>query len=142
MSIQSGKVRQKCGREMWKVKKIGQFVNKKERCVQDRRDFKDGNRNGRDGSRPYKPKQILQNNTKPVAFHVWEGHGSFACYREKIRGIHTPAGTAVSMDGAPPARSSAVTGAGASAGWFSRSRATASISLMRFSWLTRVALGS
>ena len=93
-----------------------------------------------------------QNNTKPGAFPYTEGPGSLLAIGKKskenpqksgtIRGNHTPAGTAVSMDGAPPARSSAVTGAGASAGWFSRSRATASISLMRFSWLTRVALGS
>ena len=33
-------------------------------------------------------------------------------------------------------------GGGPRQGWSSRSRATASISLMRFSWLTRVALGS
>ena len=49
--------------------------------------------------------------------------------------------TVVSTRGAPPAISSAVRGA-ACAGAFRRSLATASISLMRFSWLTRVALGS
>ena len=50
--------------------------------------------------------------------------------------------TVVSTWGAPPASCSAVRGAGAAAGCSSFSRATASISLMRFSWLTRVALGS
>ena len=54
---------------------------------------------------------------------------------------YSMAGTWVSTCGAPPASSSAVTGAG-SALVVRRSLATASISLMRFSWLTRVALGS
>ena len=54
---------------------------------------------------------------------------------------YSMAGTWVSTCGAPPASSSAVTGAGSTL-VVRRSLATASISLMRFSWLTRVALGS
>ena len=57
-------------------------------------------------------------------------------------GPYTPAGRVVSSRGAPPARSSAVRGWGAAGAAPRFSRATASISLMRFSWLTRVALGS
>ena len=57
---------------------------------------------------------------------------------------YRPAAVWFSM-GMPPPRSSAVSrsrGSLALARSFSRSFATASISLMRFSWLTRVALGS
>ena len=50
--------------------------------------------------------------------------------------------TVVATWGAPPASSSAVSGRMGAMGVSSFSRATASISLMRFSWFTRVALGS